>query len=746
MAKRNKNDSNINVNNIPPVEKIIPQINEDIVGIRLKKDEFQRTIPLSPMNGYLTPDNLVVPENEVHQDLNEAYDAFRVNPRLTKEDEIKKYGCEYHEFMDVNRGVDPREKITSSKKEKNVVEEVGISIGVSEITTEEKKEETNEKVEYVPSNNYFDDKLPEPVEPIYDDVPLVEPKFASQAPINIDALNNQVRKEAEEVKISVDVSSESANNVGPSVGPASGPVLPDFLLKNNYHNEPKTFEAPVYEEEETEEQEPKKYIYVDKYQDYKFPPLSLFEEAEPESTEIPEWVNDKIDIINQTLIDFQIDGSISNVVHGPTVTRYEIRLNNGVKVQKVTNITENLKMNLCAKSIRIEAPIPGKSTVGIEVPNEKVRKVKFIELLSDDFLKTDKRLKIALGLNIDCQPVYTDIAAMPHLLIAGGTGSGKSVCINTLLISILLHNTPDDVKMILVDPKHVELIPYADIPHLITPVLNDPKLAAEAIEWACEEMDRRYNYDLPSQKVKDITSYNRKVAGIPGKKKMPSILIVVDEFADLMMSCGPEFLDSVQRITQLGRAAGVHLVVATQRPSVDVITGTIKTNIASRIAFRVASYVDSNTIIDQQGAEDLLGRGDMLFKEIDTPTRLQGAYISDEEITNVCEYIVNNYEPDYTFTHEDLINNKKQQYNGASVQQGEDPELVYKVGCYVIDRGQGSVNGVMNSFGLGFNKAKRLMEILADLGVVSDNKGTTSRETLMTREDFDELYKSGRLA
>jgi S-DNA-T family DNA segregation ATPase FtsK/SpoIIIE len=351
-------------------------------------------------------------------------------------------------------------------------------------------------------------------------------------------------------------------------------------------------------------------------------------------------------------------------------------------------------------------------------------------------------LNIALGLNIDGKPVHTSIAKMPHGLIAGGTGSGKSVCVNGLLVSLLLKYSPADLKLILVDPKQVELISYQELPHLATPVITDPKMASEALKWACDEMDRRYRA-FASVRVRDIEGFNEKTANDPSIKKTPYLVIVIDELYDLMMTAGQDVEASIQRITQMGRAAGIHLIVATQRPTTDVIKGTIKANIPCRIAFKVSQFVDSTTILDQGGAESLLGRGDMLFKVDDLPVRIQGAYISDSEISRVCDYIRDNYAPDYIFTHEELQNKVKQQYGAVGSKDSEDMELLYSVALYVIERETCSINSIQTTFKLGFRRAQRIVEILEEMGIVSGSKGTTGREILVTQEEVERKFKTG---
>jgi S-DNA-T family DNA segregation ATPase FtsK/SpoIIIE len=418
-------------------------------------------------------------------------------------------------------------------------------------------------------------------------------------------------------------------------------------------------------------------------------------------------------------------------------------LNFGVNVKKITNIADNIKMSLCAKSIRIEAPIPGKSNVGIEVPNPSVRTVAFAELAErDEFLNGKDKYNIVLGIDINGDPVYTSVAKMPHGLIAGTTGSGKSVCLNGLLISLLLRNSPTDLRLVLVDPKVVEFGDYQDLPHLATPVITNVKLASEALKWATEEMDRRF-IAFQAAHVRDLPTYNNKVKNDPSLSPLPRIVVVIEEFADLIMTCGNDVESSIQRITQMGRAAGIHLILATQRPTTDIVKGSIKTNIQCRIAFRVVDYTASTTILGGAGAEELLGRGDMLFKVEDLPTRIQGAYISDEEIQGVCEYIRSNYKPDYLFTHEDLQNKVKDAYGANNKENSEDMELVYSVAVYVVERGSCSINSIQTTFSLGFRRASNIVDILEEMGIVGASKGTTGREILVTLAEVDQKFKVG---
>lgn len=467
--------------------------------------------------------------------------------------------------------------------------------------------------------------------------------------------------------------------------------------------------------------------------DYQFPPLNLLDKPTEKTNENHDWIEKQIDILNTTFEEFNVGASVKQYTKGPTVTRYEIELDSGVYVKKVTGITDNIKMALAAKEIRIEAPIPGKSTVGIEVPNEVAETVKFVDIISsEEFLHSSDPLTIALGLDIDGKAVCTSVAKMPHGLVAGATGSGKSVCINTVLMSLLFKYSPDELKLMLIDPKMVELSAYNDLPHLITPVITDAKIATAGLKWAVEEMERRFIL-FSNERVRDINSYNDN-AQVENLTQMPYIVIVVDELADLMMVASSSVEEAIMRLTQKARACGIHLIIATQRPSTDVIKGTIKSNIPTRIAFMVSSYVDSMTIIDSAGADKLLGRGDMLFAESGKPNiRIQGAYISDEEIDNVNEFIRRQRDVDYMFTQERLIQ------KATSVLNQDD--LLPEVAKYVVSTQQASINRISKEFKIGFNRAQKIVEILYEIGVVSDNVGSKARDVLVDLNELEEILK-----
>ncbi len=450
--------------------------------------------------------------------------------------------------------------------------------------------------------------------------------------------------------------------------------------------------------------------------------------------------------LQDTLKSFNVNVQMGAVTCGPTVTRYELFPEQGVRVNKITNLADDLKLSLAAQSIRIEAPIPGKSAVGIEVPNPEPGSVGFRELLeSEEFTKSKSPVTFAVGKDIGGKIIITDIAKMPHLLIAGATGSGKSVCINTLIMSILYKANPDDVKLIMIDPKVVELSVYNGIPHLFCPVVTDPKEASAALNWAVREMMDRYN-KFTELGVRNITGYNKKIKTVEdpeaaGYVKMPSLVIIVDEFADLMMVASKEVEDAVCRLAQLARAAGIHLVLATQRPSVNVITGIIKANIPSRIAFSVSSAIDSRTILDKSGAEKLIGKGDMLFfpSGYSEPVRVQGAFVSDKEVSDVVEFLRNNNEePDYNNNVTEIV---EPDVADAGTKEQKEPksdrdEYFEDAGRFVIESERAAAGQLQRRFSIGFNRAGRIIDQLHKAGVVGPAEGTKPRKILMTMNDF----------
>ena len=483
---------------------------------------------------------------------------------------------------------------------------------------------------------------------------------------------------------------------------------------------------------------------------YVFPPISLLSKAEGDDEGISdEELHETARKLQETLTAFGVNVKVTDVSCGPSVTRYELQPEQGVKVSKITALTDDIKLNLAAADIRIEAPIPGKAAVGIEVPNKKNLMVYFRDLIENkDFNEHQSKLAFAVGKDIGGQTMISDIAKMPHLLIAGATGSGKSVCINTLIMSILYKAKPSEVKLIMVDPKVVELSVYNGIPHLLLPVVTDPKKAAAALNWAVAEMNRRYKL-FSDMKVREIKGFNKKV-GKDSPEWMPQIVIIVDELADLMMVSSKEVEEAICRLAQLARAAGIHLVIATQRPSVNVITGLIKANVPSRIAFAVSSQVDSRTILDGAGAEKLLGKGDMLFfpSGYPKPVRVQGAFVSDNEVSDVVEFIKENNDPAHKAADitEQVnaaaqVESIKEGNSSAEEDDGYD-EYFEEAGKLIIDKDKASIGMLQRVYRIGFNRAARIMDQLAEVGVVSEEDGTKPRKVLMSKDDFEAFIMS----
>lgn len=483
--------------------------------------------------------------------------------------------------------------------------------------------------------------------------------------------------------------------------------------------------------------------------DYIFPPVTLLiKEQQTQSSGYEQYLKETALKLQQTLESFGVNVTITDISCGPSVTRYEMFPEQGTKVSKILSLMDDIKLNLAASDIRIEAPIPGKAAIGIEIPNKHNQTVHFRDLIeSSTFEKFKSRLAFAVGKDIGGKTVVTDLAKMPHLLIAGATGSGKSVCINTLIMSILYKASPEEVKLIMVDPKMVELSIYNGIPHLLIPVVTDPKKASGALNWAVAEMTNRYK-KFTETGVRNIEGYNKKVKELQKSgeidpetiKKMPQIVIIIDELADLMMVAPGEVEDAIVRLSQLARAAGIHLVIATQRPSVNVITGLIKANVPSRIAFSVSSGVDSRTIIDMNGAEKLLGKGDMLFYPAgySKPVRVQGAFISDSEISDVVEFLKEN--EDVAVYDTEVTEKIESKLNSAAISQEKD-EYFEAAARFVIEKDKASIGMIQRMFKVGFNRAARIVDQLADAGIVGPEEGTKPRKVLMSSEQLEAYFE-----
>ena len=535
------------------------------------------------------------------------------------------------------------------------------------------------------------------------------------------------------MKESFDEANESFNGFDELIT-SSKEKMPYLFKQEEQKKEEKVKEVLQLEHTITEEDE-----------NYEFPPVQLLAEPEKKTSKGgKKAVMDTATKLQKTLYSFGVSAKVENVSVGPAITRYELKPAEGVRVSKIANLADDIALNLAAESIRIEAPIPGKQAVGIEIPNKENEIVHFREIIeSKEFQEHKSKLAFGLGKDVAGEPVVTDIAKMPHVLIAGATGSGKSVCINTLISSIIYKSKPSEVKLLMVDPKVVELSVYNGIPHLLIPVVTDPKKAAGALAWAVQEMENRYQI-FAKKGVRDIKGYN-ELSKQEDTGVLPQIVIIIDELADLMMVASKDVEDSICRLAQKARAAGMHLVIATQRPSVDVITGIIKANIPSRISFAVSSQIDSRTILDMVGAEKLLGKGDMLFYPAGAtkPTRIQGAFVSDKEVEKIVDFIKANGEVKY---NEDIIEQienankteKDLEAEQAADDDGTDPLLMEAIDT-VVDTRQASTSFIQRRFKVGYARAGRIIDQMEERGVISGYQGSKPREVLMSKERWQEL-------
>ncbi len=515
---------------------------------------------------------------------------------------------------------------------------------------------------------------------------------------------------------------------------------PDFIEKNLFKQEEEKKEEKVKEVLQLEHA-----ISVED-EHYEYPPIELLSKGTKKTIKGgAKALTDVATKLQKTLYSFGVQAKVENVSVGPAITRYELKPAEGVRVSKIANLADDIALNLAAETIRIEAPIPGKQAVGIEVPNVEKETVHFRDVVeSDDFQDSKSKLSVALGKDVAGNMAIADIAKMPHALIAGATGSGKSVCINTIIASIIYKAKPSEVKLVMVDPKVVELSVYNGIPHLLIPVVTDPKKAAGALAWAVQEMDNRYNV-FAQKGVRDLKGYNA-LAEKEESGKLPQIVIIIDELADLMMVAAKEVEDSICRLAQKARAAGMHLIIATQRPSVDVITGIIKANIPSRIAFAVSSQVDSRTILDQIGAEKLLGKGDMLFypSGAPKPTRIQGAFVSDDEVEKIVSFIKSNGEAKYSEDILESIENSNKPEKEPTDKGGKDTddntdEHLMEAIELVVETGQASTSFIQRRFNVGYARAGRIIDQMEERGIISGYQGSKPRQVLMTKERWAEL-------
>ena len=518
--------------------------------------------------------------------------------------------------------------------------------------------------------------------------------------------------------------------------------------------EPDVIENNLFKQEEEQKQDKTKEVLQLEHtitvedENYEYPPVELLSKGSQKGIKGgAKALTDTATKLQKTLYSFGVSAKVENVSVGPAITRYELKPAEGVRVSKIANLADDIALNLAAETIRIEAPIPGKQAVGIEVPNKEKQAVHLREVLeSEEFENSESKLTIALGKDVAGNTQLADIAKMPHVLIAGSTGSGKSVCINTIITSIIYKAKPSEVKLVMVDPKVVELSVYNGIPHLLIPVVTDPKKAAGALAWAVQEMDNRYNL-FAKKGVRDLKGYNKAVKKDEGVGMLPQIVIIVDELADLMMVAAKDVEESICRLAQKARAAGMHLVIATQRPSVDVITGLIKANVPSRIAFAVSSQVDSRTILDSVGAEKLLGKGDMLYFPAGAPkpARVQGAFVSDEEVVKIVDFIKQNGTATYSEDILETIENSNKTDKEIAMEKDEDddtdPFLMDAIET-VVETGQASTSFIQRKFKVGYARAGRIIDQMEERGVISGYQGSKPREVLMTLEKLNELKMS----
>lgn len=560
--------------------------------------------------------------------------------------------------------------------------------------------------------------------------------------------------EKEQAALDVEQLKINLNNEEPPKGKLFNIDKEEKLFKKNKKEEkqaPEFIEDPLFKtQEKAKEEETKQVLQLEhtitvEDENYEFPPLTLLKEGDKKAGKgNNRALTETASKLQKTLYNFGVVAKVEHVSVGPAITRYELKPSEGVRVSKIANLADDIALNLAAKTIRIEAPIPGKQAVGIEVPNEESEVVHLRDILDTDTFKNHKsKLAFALGKDVSGEEIVTDIAKMPHVMIAGATGSGKSVCINTLIASIIYKAKPSDVKLIMVDPKIVELSVYNGIPHLMIPVVTDPKKAAGALAWAVQEMENRYT-KFAAKGVRDLAGYNDAVEKEDTLGKLPHIVIIIDELADLMMVAKNDVEGAICRLAQKARAAGMHLVIATQRPSVDVITGLIKANIPSRIAFAVSSQIDSRTILDQVGAEKLLGKGDMLFFPTGAPkpVRVQGAFVSDKEVEKIVDFLKSNGETTYRDDITEYIekaNCTDKEIDEGIMDDDETDPLLNEAIQTVIETGQASTSFIQRRFKVGYARAGRIIDQMEERGIISGYQGSKPREVLMSKERWEKL-------
>jgi len=678
---------------------------------------------------------------EVSQNLNQRESRIEEEMIAEQRDSVVE---EPQESQEVSQNLDQRESRIDGEILTELIDQ---AVEGSEILNPNQTDKTNEAEQPIIEQSESEEEIPS--HPLINETAEISPHLLDENEIQNKEDHSEIPEDKNENGMYTEFKSDSINdpqdieaenvendeemNLKSSQAPVRThiPFNVIMLKKDREKIEKKQAVAEV----QTAQKQTAVTVNTEEYveEDYVFPGIQLLNPPVHEEMD-KDWLNRQSELLDDTLLSFNVRARVVNVSQGPSVTRFEVQPEPGVKVNKITNLSDDIKLSLAAKDIRMEAPIPGKHTIGIELPNAKSRPVYISEIISSEiFEKSESPLTAVLGLDISGSPVITDLRKMPHGLIAGATGSGKSVCINSILISLLYKSTPDQLKLLLIDPKMVELAPYNNIPHLVSPVITDVKAATAALKWAVEEMERRYEL-FAHTGVREIGRYNEMAEeNRQFNQKLPFIVIVIDELADLMMMAPADVEEAICRIAQKARACGIHLIIATQRPSVDVITGLIKANVPTRIAFSVSSQIDSRTIIDISGAEKLLGRGDMLFLGNGTskPIRLQGTYVSDEEIDQVVAHVRAERKPDYLFEQEELL--KK------AIIQDEEDEIFHDVCEFVMEQGAASTSLIQRNFRIGYNRAARLMEMMEQQGIISEAKGSKPRDILMSREEYDIL-------
>jgi S-DNA-T family DNA segregation ATPase FtsK/SpoIIIE len=624
--------------------------------------------------------------------------------------------------------------ILGKKEDKKPKEKVDLSKNEDDLTKDnEAKNETNDIVNKEPNIEKQETVNQEAVKQETVNQEAVKQETVNQEAVKQEAVNQEEMSDSkkEDEKEVEKNNVEISENKQEEKEKSSIVQSTEENVEVNKNNEAKNVENQV----ENVDENKKKHNNIE----YKFPEISFLSEPNESSinTEIVEKaLNETAQKLEDTLMSFGVEAKVINRSKGPAVTRYEISPKPGIKVSKILGLSDDISLSLATSGIRIEAPIPGKSAIGIEVPNKYVSAVNLKEVIdSSEFKNHASKLAFAVGKDISGDTVVGDISKMPHMLIAGATGSGKSVCINSIILSVLYKAEPDKVKLLMIDPKVVELGIYNGIPHLLVPVVTDPKKAANALRWAVEEMTDRYK-KFANKGVRDIRGYNESVFEDEGEEKLPQIIIIIDELADLMMVASNDVEDSICRLAQMARAAGMHLVIATQRPSVDVITGIIKANIPSRIAFSVSSQVDSRTILDMVGAEKLLGKGDMLFYPIgeQKPIRVKGAFVSDKEVEKIVNFLKTESDAQYS---DDII---KEINSQQSLKTSNDTdELLSSAIELVVDLGQASTSMIQRKFKVGYNRAARIIEQMEERDIIGKFDGSKPRQVLITKDEFNEM-------